>query len=757
MSNITDIYSIKRHLIGCFPSEDYEPSKEFIESISLTPLGKEKKEILLSELKLKEDTALFSILMIMGDKELFIDESTNIGTIESDVSFNIISSKLKYGFQYGTELYDFVNNNDLISNDIISRKNTDNVLSETETGVFQVGQYVIGPLGLLSSKQNRYVPPTRVFPLRYCEDPACETLHGIRLKHNKNRYFDATKDAFKLLRNEGDDELKWELEARKSCMGYSYYESMSYANLPQHIGSAYSNPELANLATLLLEDYSKELRAKIDTSPLSKKKWDGTAEKIISSLSHSEILQIILLLGDEEIVASLEKLIHGGVIEIPSSETRRTRNIRILSNWDSTIIQSSQYGLRAVPKGNSPTAMLTLLVNNIHADESARNQLKWKLRYSAGDTLDQKLDDYIQNNDPEHTIKELIITDQSYLQRLTKLIRHMYVPNISDQLDEEAFIRKLMWKIGYRVQTPGLNFSHFFNYINSTREAATQEGLHGYQNHDLARSSASNLFVSMEDFLDKTISFITWALLGDHYAKTRFVYRLPLAREFMANIINNCDHNDAIEIDKNGKNTLYPLIHSFRVLARECTKTLDNSTEHKRPKEEFPGFHNRSTVGKFPFPSTKLLCDIETAQAENLIHTIEEVTVKLDDAQICDIRNRIQHKRENFPSTEEIIAACDLLFELCSELENAGVAPVSYTPVEVVSDKYGRQKISFSNYKKSKITYPLKLEHRMNHAPLLGVTSLVFIPIISTSITNEPIRFHYVEESEYVSIWNDHP
>ena len=107
--------------------------------------------------------------------------------------------------------------------------------------------------------------------------------------------------------------------------------------------------------------------------------------------------------------------------------------------------------------------------------------------------------------------------------------------------------------------------------------------------------------------------------------------------------------NEPLVFDPNGKNTLYPLVQGFALLARVCSETIeDGSGTLKRPKNELPGYHNKTEIDLFPFLHKVLILDLTKSDRDRMIESLQEITATLEESQVCNLRNRLEHKRSLF-------------------------------------------------------------------------------------------------------------
>ena len=111
------------------------------------------------------------------------------------------------------------------------------------------------------------------------------------------------------------------------------------------------------------------------------------------------------------------------------------------------------------------------------------------------------------------------------------------------------------------------------------------------------RSAAVNLFVSLEEILDLSLSFSCWLLLADHYGDTKFTWNPDQARQFMVQRLDGMSRGsgEAVHYDASGKNTLFPLSQGFALVADMCEELLstDPPEVHRSPND-IPGYAERT-------------------------------------------------------------------------------------------------------------------------------------------------------------------
>lgn len=268
------------------------------------------------------------------------------------------------------------------------------------------------------------------------------------------------------------------------------------------------------------------------------------------------------------------------------------------------------------------------------------------------------------------------------------------------------------------------------------------------------RSSGVNLFVSLEDILSHSLSFSTWALLSDHYQDTKFKLNLSYAQKFMALKLSGASLGDTIiEFDPAGKNTLFPLIAGFSILSNKCLESLSNCSDFERGDSEFLDCFKYSKLESFPFSHKMLFLDLREKDIDKIIGLLSDTYQSLTRAQICDIRNRIEHARREseFPKREEIEKACDAMKKAVIDLIDYGIYPSVYYFAGQIVDEYKRVIIKCKDYKNSEMC--LLQSNQFHSCGLPNFEKpIVIVPCMHIGDSAEFIRFEFEESSSYTAM-----
>ncbi|KDN56532.1 hypothetical protein [Flavobacterium seoulense] len=753
INKFSSLFSIKLLLGRCIIDEKYELNPEFNDLIILTKSGQKifdtiiKKKISVD----KPQNIKLVIFLEFYHHDLFIDiEKININSIEIILDKEIKSKKIRYPWIYGRTLYDkyfkiFSNQSKILSAD-----ETTKLLKDTPQGVFQVGKYIVGPIGLLKSENLRFNSPQRNVKLYHCSDSSCTAFHKTLLK---------TANLFELIQNEVDKLIPKE-ESSEWNMVYSetieikneYYDFDSLNEINLLIVNAFGKKELMLLMSNIINS-SKSFREKLPKN----ENFVGSANSIVEKLDKAELYQLLLLEKDDVIVEYLEKMISLNEVVIPATEIREVKFLNT-SGFYNISHQCNKLGFRSVSNNNLAINRLNKLILDVNSDDSTKQILEWKLRFYEFETLKEKIEAYTRVTDPAKVVKETILSGPL---QITKVFEKIYgnfeLPN--NEESENNLINKVLWKLGFDINIYPNTINDFWNKLEDFKDTVRSvKSLNTFEK-DKIRSSSVNLFVALEDILEQSLSFITWFLLSDHFLETKFKYDYETARHFMSKKLEGqvIGSNEPLRFDKNGKNTLFPLTEGFSALVQICDEIMSSSRdEYLRSKEELPSFYDKAQYTSFPFMHKILLLDLKSSNYQSIKENISEISSEFNKNSVLSIRNKLQHKRDDFPSTAEILKACYTIEEVVNKLEINSLWPNVYLFKTLNSDKYRRYNYAFEDYKGRAIN--LTPTSEFLGSKLIGISDpQIILPNVHIGNSLEVLRFKYNEPSEYLEYWKDYP
>lgn len=757
-----ELFTLNLFLKQCLVSTGYKPPDEFGDAISLTSTGKEwahRIQVAVSDISLPEiNLALF---IKFFHHELFIDvTATDFKTIRKVLNAEIIGKRIRYPWVYDRVLYDRFFDMFPTRTEELSYEETARLLENTPPGVFQIRDVIVGPFGVLNSSCDRFLPPARTAPLWHCSDPSCDGLHLVQLSGGKNKVTEAVTFVSNESEKVDDSPSEWYEFFLNFAGRPGWYDDMHLGQFPWLLVNAFSEIEIQKILRKLIDRYSEEIRQRFPTNKRFESILSGTAEKISQRLTKAQCFQLILLMSDESIVDCVESLIDEQVIKIPFTETRTPIVTIHPGGWFYISCEASRFGVRSVSlKKDIALSRLKRLIKELYKEEQELELFKHKLRYVQGESMYEKLDRYVHTEDPKQIINTLVYDSPDHLRRAFNILRYGRFVLPTSPEEEERLLEKILWKLGFDIGLYPAYLPLFWSRLKKFRETAETCDTYNEHHMELIRSSGVNFFVSLEEILDFSLSFTTWALLSDHYGVTKFECNFDEARHFMVSHLNGrkLGSNRPLEFNSGGKNTLYPLIQGFAVLAELCNEIIEGKKgELKRSENELPGYYGKTEIELFPFLHKTLLLDLGKRDCDRIIALLSKITSKLEISQIASIRNRIDHKRADFPKQEEIEKACGAVAEIVTEMEGAGICPVLYLYAGRVVDQYGRTVVKLKDYKGREITIDQPSNCSFCRLPSV-IEPLIFVPCMHIGDSFESIRFKFEETSDYVTMWRDYP
>jgi len=759
--HFAELFALHLFFDDCLVSSGYKPPDAFGDVISLTDTGKQWVPRMQAEIR---DISLPEINLALFIRsfhhELLIDvNTTNPETIRRVLDTEIVGGRIRYPWVYDRLLYDRFFDKFSGPTEEFSYEETRELLENTPQGVFQVGDVVVGPFGVLNSSCHRFLPPLLHVPLWHCSDPSCGAIHPVVLSTGESKFLEGirfiTNESMKAEGNPSE----WFAFFRNLEHLPDYYDDMDLEDLPWLLANAFSHAELKNILSRFIDEYSIDVRQRFPKTKQFEQILSGSAEKISQPLTKAQCFQLILLMSDEDIASSVEFLIQKGIINIPPTETRVPKVVYHKGDWFDTNCQASRFGVRSVTsKIAIALPRLKRLIRESYKEEPELAQLNWNLRHIEGESIDERLDKYLHSEDPKLVVRNLVFASPDKLQRAFQNMRHGYFVSPSSPEEEEGLVDKILWKLGFDI---GLYPPHqllFWERLEKFLESARTYTTYNEHDREVIRSTGVNFFVSLEEVLDHSLSFTTWVLLSDHYGITKFKCNFDDARRLMASRLNGQRiGSNEVKYDADGKNTLYPLIQGFAILADLCSEIIEGmDSELRRPESKLPGYYGKTEIELFPFLHKALILDLRKGDRDQIIGLLKEFTAILERSQVCDIRNRLEHGRRDFPNQEEIEKARSAVSDTVSKMEATGVCPLIYLYAGRTVDNYGRGTMIFKDYRGREITVKLPSQYGVCGLPSSHQPQII-VPIMHIGDSPELLRFEFEETSEYVEMWRDYP
>ncbi|MFF2092161.1 hypothetical protein [Paenibacillus sp. NPDC058174] len=741
-------FAISQLLKNSLYDSSYIPSDTFLDAITLTSLGeKYLKELSNGKGFSPVEIKIALMLKLVTDSGVLIDvEKIDYKLLISIISEEIQKGIVRYPWIYERTLYDIFFEKFTIEPSRLNVPETKELLKYTPMGVFQVKDCIIGPFGVIMSKCKRFLPPVLKAPLWHCSNPSCLKVHYVNFTSDITNIQKAYYRIY-TSRNHNDKFLEIEKYVATEHLGqYDWFDDMQLAELPMLLVNAFSVVELQILLANLINK-NKSIREVLSAINVNK----GTGQQISEGFQLNQILQLLMYFSNEEIVEELERLISDSQIVIPATEIREPRfTYYTRRNAYNVYNQCSFLGVRAYSPHNSKLATIRLrnLIFYLYQDE---DELNWKIRHIQGDSIKDRVDKYVINYNPIEIIKNLILASPSYIKKTVEFLKFGHFD--LDPEKENQLIHKILWKIGFDINIPPKVSSFFWSRLSNFIEVSKINAKQTEVENERVRSSAVNFFVSLEQTLDLSLTFITWVLMSDHYGDTKFLFNSVDARKTMANLLNG--HQEKISYDPDGKNTLYPLTSGFRILSEICSEVLNNINDFKRESNRLPDYYKKSNINVFPFEHTRLIADLDKHDLSLILEFLIEITSDFDRYKVCNVRNRLEHRRSDFPTIDEIQYACNGIEKIVKKMEHYGIIPTVYSVYQKNSDSFGREVFKYRSHDDNEIS--LNFQTQLSRELPFSNSSLIIMTQLHLHNSNEMLRFLLKEPSEYEYIWSNYP
>lgn len=753
------LLSIRELLQSSVAAPKYKTPNHLHEPIKLTEAGDGFARRLMKSNQVSwADARLACFLQYSYNGPLVDAEGSDFDAMLAGLGKEIIEGQIKHPYIFGRLLFDKAQAENIRQRDSLSPDATWQFLSDTPCGVFQSNEVLVGPLGALVSREHRELPPIVGGRLYMCENLSCHTAHWT---------FFSTAEKLPILT--ARDKLTKMLEAtsgpgiRDESIGIlaqrlaGYYDDTRSSSIAPLLAEGFSRNEICELIRHACTGRDSELRAVLKDNLIDVK---GVDEFLLGK-NVPELLQVLLLLPDNSLTAFIDEMVRSGGIVVPEHEVRQSKVIRVSTGFFGLHSEVSPLGLRHVSTQDMalPNLRLRNLVRELHnlEDLQARQRLEWILRRTPGESLEEKLDYFMHSKPPHEIVTDLIVAHQENF--LTTAYK--YGLGSADNLvtlDDEQLAHIVLWKLGFELPAPGSDAAALRRYKDSFQQAAVASSYRGKQDREEIRSRSANLFVALEKSLSATLCFACWSLIFDHWSnQPRFIYSPDEARRFAATIINSRMGADQVEynFDPSGKNTLAVLFSGMGHVRKYLEELSQHCSGHERSVDSSPDYAHETRIEVFPFKHVIPFLDLSSASRKRIVDHLGSLIRSLDRGNVIDVRNRLEHHRDDFPTQDELTTCAAAIGEFLDVAEQSGLHPTWFVFDGVATDAAGRGEQSFVDYLGRRYTErvpsPTAWPERDNLAPRIIVPSAII------NDSDIALQFSHGAESEYTQLWNDWP
>ncbi|MGC4876674.1 hypothetical protein ACLQ26_10500 [Micromonospora sp. DT43] len=689
-AKVTDLISFTSLLQQCVLDSSYRISDDWIRSIRLTALGESVVSGLTEKYKniKPNDARLTTFLRIGASDGLFISLATDLDGLRKTLGEEIRRGRILFPYVFGRDLHDLAAE--------IAPKKTTLSLSETLTvlrklpvGVFQSGWTTVGPYGCQLSPFPRQMRPLRKVPGYLCSDVTCHKVHNISLQTGATSIRRAGEKMEQYVSTRFyhpvNDHRRLVTEAQFKTLASSITDTSS--NLFDLLSDALSLNEVRAVVDLLLR---RNFRSNGGHGHLSKSLGlvIGDPTQFVGSIGRAECIQIMLLNSDADVVAAVDECIRAGAIKVKDYEVRKSR----LNRWGPPLqAELGPLGVRFVigQSGDYTARQLMRLIHTIYYETDGLDpaDLAYAIQHSPTRHSSELIGMAVQKKDPRVLLQSLVLPVR---RAAAKASSFLGIANF-ESMPSEEFLERMCWKLGMPSPIIFSELPRVSSYEEEFRRACTS----GHSNDEL-KAIGSKLFTAIEDCVQRSLVYITWAMTSDHYMNQQgFEYDPEMSTEvisFIEERVPASDESFALRTDK--RNTLQPLAASFARLAKALSR-LDES-DHQRPEEQIPAAA-KAFPQPFAWKSQIPFLNLSANSRESILTSLQRLSRILQNPVLIGLRNSCNHGNNELPAVAKIIEVLDLVRDWRIELWSAGFFPRVYSLTSVVRDALGRSARTYSD------------------------------------------------------------
>jgi hypothetical protein len=389
-------------------------------------------------------------------------------------------------------------------------------------------------------------------------------------------------------------------------------------------------------------------------------------------------------------------------------------------------------------------------------DEGDRQELDWQLRDEPSDSLEAKLEHYLQTRDPRVAIGALVLARRSNAVVATTALGLGDVAKRGD----DNLVNGVLWKLGFSIQGSRRIHEEFWR----VHDLMLQQARRGIVTSSPAdreeiRGLSATYFTSLETLLSDSLAYTIWALCSDHYLSAKpFVYRPHLDMVLAFDKLNSFGARISNSERLGQRATLYPLTRGFQRLADYLVDCEGRSDELVRSTDEQPDWVDVQSLERFPFNHTVAFLDLLPECRTSILRSLTHITDSFVTADITTTRNEWMHgeRSGSAASLDKLREGLESVRDAVLSIEENGFARQRFESVSDLIDGDGRRTIVLANTSGRQVQLfgpsPfawLRLPDWKNSQYVMNVARF--------AEPTECLRFTVEAESEYSKMWDDYP
>lgn len=767
--NLLELLDLRLFLAECVITSNYKVPDDLSGKILLTPYGDDFLRALKKHNVPTKEARLLAFLEF-SHLDLLIDpEHTAADSLADAISDEISSQRIHLPFVFSPALYDRASMLFPHEKTHLSVRDTERLLDGMPQGVFQVGHWVSGPLGLLRSDCVRVLPPRRAIPLMHCHDISCAVVHRVSLSTdptaeiNEKRYL-----ASKYLDSQSDDPSEFDEFFFELSRDVKHnHDDFHTGVLPIMLGECLGDDELKGLLARVVELGQSAIREKFALYGLL-----GDVTSWLAGKDRATVLQLVLLVEDSHLTRALDDLVFSQGLYMPAGEIRTPVLHRgAASGAHHVRCRLSSFGLQVAPDSGAAPLRLRRVVDRLYAGGSPaakeggqleqafdRNQeLDWQLRGVSGVNVTARLEEYLRTEEPDRALERLALVSRS---NISEVAHHLGLERI-DGITDGDLINRILWKLGFEVDSHHEYRDRFWTLHDRMSQGARAASVSTIVDQEAMRGLSANYFVALEELLFDSLMFATWVLLTDH-PRQRKPFRYTPETDALSSGEELTRFSESISPIGRTPNTygekvtLYALCQGFGDLEKLLRVRVEEGAQHARPEDEFPSFAGHTDLMKFPFLHKVLFLDLTPTSQAGVLSTLHKITTILSRGTVWDVRNEQLHFRRASSDLDRLISSLEAIEEAVRVLEDSGFARSLFYPDRTESDRWGRRTIYFSNRQGKEFAVGRPSQYSALNLPRLSEPQYL-IGCAQFAEPNEIVRISLGFDSPFSRMWASVP
>jgi hypothetical protein len=705
------------------------------------------------------DLKLAALALFYHQEPLLDFTACDSEAIHAALTEDLLRGSVLLPSRFGRELYDKFND-DFVQlakerASYLDHADAVRLLEGTPQGNYQIGNFAMGPLGVLRVEQKRFIPPARKVPLWHCADTGCNALHSVELRSFGHKFLQLASTVRAALLDNIGPPSEWLYPFhRLSAEPGSPHEGRKYFDVPVLAGDSLDVNEIRQLLIDALSSADRGVIIDVLSQSRSTDNWKGMGPDVVAQkLGHNEILQLLMMLPNTRMVELIDRATAGKQVNIPVSEARASKSFAPKISLTDPRSTLSALGVR--PDRDQPVAYMAAAIWKAYAEAGSLTDLEWRCRKGAGSATPSSPIDFMRSHDPADIIKELVLPSRDITLFLANHL-NLQLPAFDD---EETVVSRFLWKLGFDLPRFDDRYARFHRQSAAFRdELLGATGRLTDDDRDRLRSKGVNVFVALEAILEDLIAYNAWLFFSDHFAGALFSYRRSDAMQCVRSVLGEKLITGANEASWSltGHNTLGPLLVYLRALVKELNaRILADREPLLRKAEELPHFDDKD---RFAFRHVQLWADTSAIEMKSYVDELNAVAARLEKASPAEVRNGLDHFREEnrFPKVENM-TNCELFVsDAVRVAEERRLLPMPLWLKRRTTDNVGRIEYELEDHAgRRSILY--------GPSAILGLRHVTFgqpFLVPSTNLighTNSDLVFEITEESPYSNYWANYP